>query len=82
MLRPGPESGVGSYLDAPVPNEKPPPAALPPADTVPEPSVPVPKENPVDMAVSVQLVQHAETGPARALLSPHSPGHTGGMVVF
>lgn len=50
------------YLDAPVPKEKPPPVPVPPAATVVEPSVPVPKENPVDMAAPAQRFQDAERG--------------------
>lgn len=38
------------YLVAPAPKEKPPPVPVPLAATVVEPSVPVPKEKPVDMA--------------------------------
>lgn len=51
-----------SYLDAPVPKEKPPPAPVPPGATVVEPSVLVPKENPVDMAAGVQRRQEAAGG--------------------
>lgn len=42
-------SPTEGLLDDPVPKEKPPPVAVPPAATVVEPSAPVPKENPVDM---------------------------------
>jgi hypothetical protein len=45
----GPQSEEGAHLDAPVPKEKPPPVTVPPAAKVVEPSVPDPKENPVDM---------------------------------
>lgn len=51
------------YLDAPVPKEKPPPVPVPPAATVVEPSVPVPKENPVDMAAPAQRLPNAGRGP-------------------
>ncbi|ELK37798.1 hypothetical protein MDA_GLEAN10011831 [Myotis davidii] len=50
------------YLDAPVPKEKPPPVPVPPAATVVEPSVPVPKENPVDMAAPARRLQNAQRG--------------------
>lgn len=43
-------SPADGLLDAAVPKEKPPPVPLPPAATVEEPSVPLPKENPADMA--------------------------------
>lgn len=56
------------YLDAPVPKEKPPPAPVPPAATVVEPSVLVPKENPVDMAAGAQRRQEAPRGLGRSSL--------------
>lgn len=51
-------------LDVPVPKEKPPPVLLPPAATVEEPSVLLPKENPVDMAAGSARPRHAK-GSAR-----------------
>lgn len=61
------------YLDAPVPKEKPPPVAVPPGATVVEPSVLVPKENPVDMAAGDSAPSASRKG-SGTLFTPQSRG--------
>jgi len=67
------------YLDAPVPKEKPPPAPVPPAATVVEPSVLVPKENPVDMAAGAQRRQEAARGLGRSSLLKAKAGRAASL---
>ena len=66
------------YLDAPVPKEKPPLVPVPPAATVVEPSVPVPKENPVDMIAPGQAPKASGKG-SGTLHSPQSRGGPGSI---
>jgi len=72
-------SPTEGLLDAPVPKEKPPPAPVPPAATVVEPSVLVPKENPVDMAAGAQRRQEAARGLGRSSLLKAKAGRAASL---
>lgn len=67
-------SPTEGLLDAPVPKVKPPPVLVPPAATVVEPSVPDPKENPVDMAAGAGSCQQARDGRFSQSQSQGGPG--------
>lgn len=69
-----------SYLDAPVPKEKPPPAPVPPGATVVEPSVLVAKENPVDMAAGAQRRKEAAGGSGRSSLLKAKGGQAASLL--